>query len=273
MVTTRIPFAFARSALFNLPPDWLSGSTPQPIAAAQDYQITVDYAGPRLTGHHAAAWQAVVALAYRGQGEPVAADLRLVDLLRAMGVVSVQMNTKKRLLRWLTELADKDAQVYVKTPRHTYLGKLMTDAQDIGRGRVRVELPADLLPLLEDEVVQLPMTGRAAFNVYPLAAWLHDYIASHRSVYEIKLETLRCLCGSVLSRHHFKARLVQALDRVKAHAVFFTGYSIEGDVLTLRKEKTRVVLLGQKEQAVKGGEYRMARAVAVARLQRSRVPL
>jgi hypothetical protein len=273
MATTRIPFAFARSALFNLPPDWLSGSTPQPIAAAQDYEIAVEYAGPRLTCHHAAAWQAVVALAYKGQGEPVGTDLRLVDLLRAMGVVSVQMHAKKRLLRWLAELADKDAQVYVKTPRHTYLGKLILDAQDIGRGRVRVELPAALLPLLEDETVRLPMAGRAAFNVYPLAAWLHDYIASHRSVYEVKLDTLRSLSGSVLSRHHFKARLVRALDRVKARAGFFTGYTITGEVLTLRKEKTRVVLLGEKNQAVKGGEYRQARAIAVARLQRSRVPL
>lgn len=267
MPIARIPFAFARSALFSVSPTLRLHSGP--VVAAQDYRLSVDYTGPRLEQHHATAWQAATALAYKAQhGKPC--ELRLVDMLRAMGTQSLQTHAKRRLLRVLADLAD--GHVSIKTPRHAYTGPMLT-FQAIQGGRIAFTWPPGLLELLEDEVVQLPLDGRAALGRYPLALWLHDYIGTHRQVYEIELETLRNLCGSGLKRPQFKERLGLALDQVKASANFFTGYNLDGRTLTIHKRATRVVLLDRVARGSKSAHARQQDAAQRAAASRARVVL
>ncbi|WP_213601379.1 hypothetical protein [Pseudoxanthomonas japonensis] len=267
MTIARIPFALARSALFPVSP--LLRLHSGPVAAAQDYRLCVEYTGHRLEQHHATAWQAATALAYKAQ-HGKACDLRLVDMLRAMGAQSVQTHAKRRLLRVLAELAS--GHMTIKTPRQGYAGPLLT-FRTVKGGRIAFTWPPGLLELLEDETVHLPLAGRAALGRYPLALWLHDYIATHRQVYEIELDTLRGLCGSRLKRPQFKERLAMALDQVKASATFFTGYHLDARTLTIHKQATRVVLLDRAARASKSAHTRHQDAVQLAASSRARVAL
>ncbi|KRG54993.1 hypothetical protein ABB25_13010 [Stenotrophomonas koreensis] len=264
----RIPFAFARSSLFavSVQPAPESITAMREIRAAQDYPISLRQAGPNLTQAHASAWQVVTTLAHKSPRD----EVRLIDALRALGVASVQTHAKRRLLGLLDDLAS--SRVEIRTRRQDYRGP-MFEYRKLPRGRVSVTWPPGLRELLEDEAVCLPLDGRAALGAYPLATWLHDYTATHRRVYEIELATLRDLCGSTLTAHHFKPRLVAALDRVKAAAPFFERYDIAHGVLTLHKRPTRVLLLDPKARASKSAQTRHLDAAQLAASSRARVAL
>ncbi|WP_448666764.1 hypothetical protein [Pseudoxanthomonas mexicana] len=245
----RIPFAFARSSLFAVSMQLVPASLTElrKISAAKDYPISLRQAGPNLTQAHASAWQVITTLAHKSPRD----EVRLIDALRAVGVASIQTHAKRRLLCLLDDLAS--SSVEVRTRRQNYTGPLL-EFSKLPRGLVSLSWPPGMRELLEDEAVCLPLDGRAALGAYPLATWLHDYIATHRRVYEIELSTLRDLCGSTLTAHHFKPRLVAALDRVKASAPFFTRYEIAQGVLTLHKQPTRVLLLDQQAKASKSAQ-------------------
>lgn len=264
----RVPFAFARSSLFA-PKPYRPGSSPLPmrvIPAAQDYRITLRQSGPCLTQAHASAWQVATTLAARSSRD----EVRLIDALRALGLASVQTAPKRRLLALFDDLAA--SRVEIDTRRQDYRGPLLAFCK-LPRGRLSLTWPPGMRELLEDEAVYLPLDGRATLGAYPLATWLHDYIATHRRTYEIELETLRELCGSSLTAHHFKPRLVAALDRVKAAAPFFERYDIAHGVLTLHKQPTRVLLLDPKARASKSAQTRHLDAAQLAASSRARVAL
>ncbi len=264
----RVPFAFARSALFA-PKPYRPGAPVLPlrvIPAAQDYPITLRQSGPCLTQAHAAAWQVATTLAAKSSRD----EVRLIDALRALGLTSVQTSAKRRLLALFDDLAA--SRVEIDTRRQDYQGPLFAYRR-LPRGRVSMVWPPGMRDLLEDEAVYLPLDGRAALGAYPLATWLHDYIATHRRVYEIELEALRELCGSSLTAHHFKPRLRHALDEVRASASFFTRYEIAHGVLTLHKGSTRVLLLAPQAKASKVAETRHLDAAQKAARSRATVCL
>lgn len=264
----RIPFAFARSALFavSAPSTAVAPNAPRVVPAAQDYPISLHYTGPRLTQGHAAAWQVTTALAAKSLRD----EVRLIEALRALGLTSIQTHAKRRLLGLLEDLAA--SRVEVRTRRQNYVGPLLAFRKQAW-GRVSLSWPQGLRDLLEDEAVCVPLEGRAALGAYPLASWLHDYVATHRRVYELDLATLRELCGSSLAAHHFKPRLRRALDQVKASASFFTRYDIAHGVLTLHKGPTRVLLLDPKAKASKSAATRTLDAAQLAASSRARVVL
>ena len=242
-LTTRIPFAFARSALFR--PAEHRGDTFAftEIPSACDYPITLHYSGPELTPCHATAWQALVAIAFdRNQGTTPTLAVRLIDILRAMGRSSIQTHAKRWLRSLLEDLAN--ASVTFSTPRQNFNGPLLAFIADAGNGTVLVEFPAQMDGLLSNEVVHMPVASKAGITSFPLASWLHDYIATHRDVYEIPLTTLHALCGSTLALATFRRRVCRALDVISNQSTVLTRYALNGDTLTLHKRRTRVVLLG-----------------------------
>ena len=264
----RVPFAFARSALFA-PKPYHPGPPALPmrvIPAAQDYRITLSQSGPCLTQAHASAWQVATTLAARSPRD----EVRLIDALRALGLASVQTSAKRRFLALFDDLAA--SRVEIDTRRQDYRGPLFAYRR-LPRGRVSLTWPPGMRELLEDEAVYLPLDGRATLGAYPLATWLHDYIGTHRRAYEIELEALRQLCGSSLTAHHFKPRLRLALDQVQASASFFTRYEIAHGVLTLHKEPTRVLLLAPQAKAAKVAETQHLDAAQRAARARSQVCL
>ena len=264
----RVPFAFARSALFA-PKPYRPGAPQLPmriIPAAQDYRINLRQSGPCLTQAHASAWQVATTLAAKSSRD----EVRLIDALRALGLGSVQTAAKRRLLALFDDLAA--SRVEIDTRRQDYRGPLLAYRR-LPRGRVSLTWPPGMRELLEDEAVYLPLDGRATLGGYPLATWLHDYIATHRRAYEIELEALRQLCGSSLTAHHFKPRLRRALDQVQASASFFTRYEIAHGALTLHKEPTRVLLLDPKAKASKSAQVRHLDATQRAASARASVCL
>ncbi len=271
-LTTRIPFAFARSALFR-PAERIGkvlGNVVVP--AADDYRIELNYSGPELTPFHALAWQALVALAFHeNKGTGDALEVRLIDVLRAMGRTSIQTHAK----RWLRGLLDDLtlARVAVNTRRQAFHGALLDGILDLGNGKVSVFFAEGMADLLADEVVMMPMASKQGLGAYPLALWLHDYIATHQKVYEVPTKTLHRLAGSCLELGTFRLRLRKALDRLRASGGLLERYTLDATGLTLHKGKTRVVLLPAAAQAASHWQRRVAKSAAQARQQRARVPL
>lgn len=271
-LTTRIPFAFARSALFR-PAERVGkvlGNVV--IPAADDYRIELNYSGPELTPFHALAWQALVALAYRdNKGTDAPLTIRLIDVLRAMGRTSIQTHAKRWLRRLLDDLTL--ARVAVTSRRHAFQGVLLDGLLDLGNGRVTVFFSNAMTDLLADEVVQMPMASKQGLGAYPLALWLHDYIATHKAVYEVPIKTLHRLAGSCLELGTFRLRLRKALDKLRASGGLLERYTLDDKGLTLHKAKTRVVLLPAAARAARHGQGRVASSAGQARQQRMRVPL
>ena len=268
---TRIPFAFARSALFR-PAERSAPSVNADIPAAHDYKISVNYNGPALTPCHATAWQAIVAIAYKeNNGVAQTLDVRVVDILRAMGRQSVQTHAKRWLRQVITELAS--ATVCINSPRHAFQGLLVKSVVELGNGRLRLTFSPALDVFLQNEVVLVPMASRHELTAHPLASWMHDYIATHHAVYEVPVATLHRLSDSTLTLASFRPRLRSALQAVQASGPLLTHYSIDDDVVTLHKQKTRVVLLNPLAANAKRVASKHDAAVQEARKWRVKVPL
>lgn len=267
-LTTCIPFAFARSALFR-PAERTGKMLGNVIVpAAKDYRIDLNYSGPELTPCHALAWQALVALAYReNKGTDAPLEVRLIDVLRAMGRTSIQTHAK----RWLRALLDDLtlARVAINTRHHDFHGALLDGILDLGNGKVSVFFAAEMSGLLSIEAVTMPMASKHGLSGYPLALWLHDYIATHKKVYEIPTKTLHHLTGSCLELGTFRRRLRSALDRVRASGPLLERYTLDADTLTIHKSRTGVLM---KEEAKWANGERQGGALR-ARQQRMRVPL
>jgi hypothetical protein len=246
-LTTRIPFAFARSALFRPAERRGDVFNLTEIPSASDYAITLHYTGPELSPCHATAWQALVALAFeRNKCVERPLDVKLIDILRAMGRTSIQTHAKRWLGTLLAELTS--AHVHVSSPRQQFHGLLLSTAESMSNGVVRVTFPQGMAQLLSNEVVHMPVASKAGLTAYPLACWLHDYLSTHHQVYEIPLTTLHTLCGSALVPATFRRRVCDALEAVSAHSSVLTRYSVQKGILTLHKKRTRVVLLAQEHR-------------------------
>ncbi len=270
-LTTRIPFAFARSALFRpgeRGPDLVNAD----IEAAADYKISINYSGPSLTSCHATAWQALVALAYqRNAGTAATLDIKAIDILRAMGRSSVQTHAKRWLYRLLDELTC--ATTAITTPRQHFHGQLVACVSQVGNGWLRITFDPALDLFLQDEVVRVRVRSRHQLTAHPLALWLHDYIATHQKVYEVPVKTLHRLCQSSLTTAVFRKRLREALEAVKASGPTLTHYTLEKGVLTLHKQRTSVLLLKPTAVAAKQAASWHQAQVQEARKWRARVPL
>ncbi len=270
-LTTRIPFAFARSALFR--PAEHRGETFNctEIPSASDYPISLHYTGPELTLSHSVAWQALVALAYKhNKGTTPALTIRLIDILRAMGRNSVQTHAK----RWVRSLVDdlSHATVLTSTPRHLFNGPLLARVESAGAGKITVDFAAGMDAFLFDEVVKISMGAKQTVAAYPLAQWLHDYVASHRSTYEVPIETLQRLTDTHLSTATFRSRITKALSRLQS-AGLVQSYSLSERSLKFTKAKTAVVLLPKKTGQTFRGRPRHDVASVMASGLRTRVPL
>lgn len=270
VLTTRIPFAFARSALFR--PAEHRGETfyCTEIPSASDYPISLQYSGPELTTCHSVAWQALVALAFRhNKSTSPALTVRLIDVLRAMGRTSVQTHAK----RWVRSLIDDltHASVLVSTPRQTFNGPLVARVENAGAGKILVDFAPGMDAFLLDEVVKISMDAKQSVAAYPLARWLHDYVASHRSTYEVQLETLQRLTDTRLSAATFRSRIAKALSRLQSSGLI-QSFSLTQRTLKFTKAKTGVVLLPKHNLGPIRPPSRYGAAVAIASV-RTRVPL
>lgn len=247
-LTTRIPFAFARSALFR--PAEHRGETFNctEIPAATDYEISLHYSGPELTPCHATAWQAVIAIAFdRNKGTAKPLTVKLIDILRAMGRTSIQTHAKRWLRSLLNDLAK--AKVAFTSRLHSFNGLLLALIEDAGNGTVRVDFPAGMDDVLSIEAVSIPLASKAGLTSFALASWLHDYIATHHNVYQISLKRLHALCGSTLTHAMFRRRLRSALDAVvkqpngqSRHSLVLARYTLMSDAVTFHKRPTKVLM-------------------------------
>lgn len=133
---------------------------------------------------------------------------------------------------WLKETLTRLAAglVEIKIGHVTYFGHLFTGGTcDEKTGRYIIQLNPDLLTLYEGGWTQIQWQERQLLRRKPIALWLHGWYTSHAEPYDIKIETLRSLCGSrtkLLKK--FKDLLFVALDDIKAIGVI-SEWSLRGD--------------------------------------------
>lgn len=288
-LTTRIPFAFARSGLFrpgNTSPVPLDNEL---VPASLDYAIELSASGPALRSCHALAWQALVAISLHRLGRLGSFEVMPSEVLRLMGRRG-DINTRAR--RWLhpahqpegmrearrdqsSLLEDLCAcRVATTTPIHSYVGPLLASVTPQPGGKLIVAFDPGMDAFVQNEYVAVPLSQKNHLGDHPLAHWLHDYIATHRDTYVASVEAIHRMCGSNLSLSTFRSRLNEALGTLAASPACLSSYTIEGDKITLRKHKTTVVRLTQpKLVASRTSGSRHHQATDLARHQRSRVAL
>lgn len=272
-LTTRIPFAFARSGLFR--PGNASSSilVDAVIPSSRDYAIELTSTGPALRACHGLAWQTLVALAIQQHGHLAPIDVWPAEILRLMGR---QGEIQSRARTWLRGLLDDLAacSVAASTPIHAYVGPLLASVAVMDDGKLSISFDPELSRFVENEYVAVPLSQKSQLGDHPLAHWLHDYIATHRDTYVASVAAIHRLCGSTLTPSKFRARLRDALDLLASGPSALIGYTLDGDQLTLRKHKTTVVRLTKSNVvAFRAAPSRAQNAVSQARHQRARVAL
>jgi hypothetical protein len=240
-----VPLGFVRSNLFGTT---RTDGVPHavPLVAQPIRGVSLTYAGPPLGQHHALLWQAVIQAATRPDGthtdqpDALAADA----LLRAMGGKGNDSQQRARVATWLRDLAA--ARVEYRTNTQRYAGPLLASVERGKPGQPwAVRLPADLLPLLANEVLRNDLARKAGLGRNLLALWLHDYLASHLRPPPETADTLRLWCGSSLALPQFRQRLRGALDALKQgpRPLVQTWAIDRKDRLLVEKGATRVVIL------------------------------
>lgn len=110
----------------------------------------------------------------------------------------------------------------------------------------KVVLHEDIFKLYDDGYTLIDWEHRKALKSNKLAQWLQGFYASHESPFPYKVETLKKLCGSSISRlADFRIKLRIALDElVKVGSI--RSWSIDADLVKVVNKASLVKRLAQK---------------------------
>lgn len=177
--------------------------------------IEIYYTGQRLDQGDLDLWENILHL-YRERNAGEMCRFRAVTMLRLLGKTDTGKNRDllhTRLLRL------KANGIEVKQRSFSYIGSLIDEAykDDISQEYV-VALNSKLQPFFDDDqFTQLHWEVRKSLDGKPLAQWLHGFYSTHAQPFQIKVDTLRKLCGSNTNParlDHFQHDLCKALDAV-----------------------------------------------------------
>lgn len=276
-----LPLCLMRSALFA------AGRVPaiqhhrRQVPIAPYRGASLRQSGPALGQHHALAWQAVLHWAKDAGIEEdspfaVAAD----DLLRVLGGQGGDSAQRRRMVRWLADLAA--TRIEYKTDTHVFDGPLLGQAiTDARTGRPLLRLPAGWKDLTRIEILRNNLGRKRGLGSHALALWLHDYIATHQRPPPECVDTLRQWSGSGQDLAHFRHELRKALRRLTGGPstptpdALVLGWQIDRrDRLHIDKTLTDVyVPKGRSSRAGAVVQSRQEAEVQRARMQRANVAL
>lgn len=226
------PNSFIRSALFAAIQSKDRQFLKETVLASQD-GIVVKYTGEQLNQSDLDVWETIVHLA-RDQPLGTTASFTAHGLLKAMGMPTGNSQHKQlhsTLLR-LTACA-----VEVTHDNKTYFGPLIkSGAKDEVTRHYGIELNKGIIKLFgENQWTALDWKQRQELRGQPLAQALHAFYSSHREPYAVKVETLQAYTGSRNKQiASFKRQVRTALNELVTVG-FLTVFSIDGDMVTVRR--------------------------------------
>ena len=226
------PNAFLRSALFPAIQSKDRAYLKEQVLASQKGTV-VKFTGEQLNQEDMTVWETLVHLA-REHPLGHVCSFTAHGILKAMNMPTGGKNHKdlhSSIIR-LTACA-----VQVSHEGKTYFGPLIkSGAKDEITKHYTIELNRELIRLYgETQWTAIDWQQRLDLRRKPLAQALHAYYSSHRSPYPVKLSTLQQLTGSRNKQAaSFKRQVKTALDTLVSIG-FLSGYSIEGDLVTVQR--------------------------------------
>jgi hypothetical protein len=224
------PNSFLRSALFaaiqSKDRKFLKEAL---LASTKD--VTVKFTGEQLNQEDLTVWENLVHLARQ---HPLGTVFQFTahGLLKKLGLHTGN-HEHKRLHSTIIRLTA--CAVEITHHGKTYFGPLIkSGAKDELTRHYAVELNPQLIRLYgETQWTALDCKRRLQLRRKPLAQALHGYYSSHARPLPVKLATLREITGSSNPQlASFKRQIRIALDEL-VKIQFFTGYRIEGDLVTV----------------------------------------
>jgi hypothetical protein len=280
----RVPLGFARSALFGTSSNKKEQVVFQledanlPVQKLRDMKIT--YSGPALNQHHAILWQSIMS-EYR-EGQPFV-EISGGELLRKMGNKSDSGQMHKRLVLMLREL--RKGEVNYTSQTHDFFGGMISSVtfskvivgEKYKNGPIKIEINSELAKLLGDEVLINDLSRKLTLGNNQLALWLHDFIATHKTLMPIDMGELRKLSRSNYVPKKFKNEAKKALEMLASkdcNLVRSFHFNQRGQ-LVIEKSETKVVILDNYRPKPKSDKATAAvqKAVQQSRDQRATVAL
>lgn len=209
----RVPNVALRSALFGA-----IGKGRRPYLERVDINalggISIVYTGSLLDQMDLDVWETVLHLA---RNQELGAECRVTAyrLLKSLGKTDTGKN-RAILDRHLSRM--KATALQIRVGEHSYEGSLINEVyRDHATRSYVIRLNPKLSVLfLDDQFTDMDWSVRQALHGKPLAQWLHGFYATHARPYDLKIETLHRLCGSIASCiAGFKKDLRRSLDAVE----------------------------------------------------------
>lgn len=226
------PNSFIRSALFAAIQSKDRTFIKEKVLGSQK-GITVKYTGEQLNQEDLTVWETLVHIARQ---QP----LGNVCICTAHGILkTLGLNTggdeHKRLHSSIVRLTA--CAVEITHEGKTYFGSLIEGGiKDEVTSHYNIELNKKLIRLFgETQWTAIDWKQRLLLRRKPLAQALHAYYSSHSAPYPVKLDTLQELTGSRNGQAaDFKRKCSAALGSLTKIG-FLTGYSVEGDTVTVQR--------------------------------------
>jgi hypothetical protein len=232
-----LPWPYIRSALFApIKRGARAAVTREAIAAVGDYRII--YTGLRLDQADLDVFQQLLHIARTTPlGEPVKFNRR--EFLRQLGR-STGGSDREWLLNSLSRLHANQVEIENKVGQ-AYAGSLIAEQErDESDGMHSVTLNPRLRSLYDQGYAQVSWKERRALAGKQLAQWLHAFVAGQTKPYTWKIDDLRQLCGSNLTRQFdFRVAIetaAQSLRDVMEHTIVIQWDLKRGNVTITRTE-------------------------------------
>ena len=221
------PAFMARSALFRVGRGHSMQPTSWEVKSPNGYQLTAT--GPRLSMRDKLVWEVAIQLAKKSDEDMEHAfEVSLSDFAKSMGLADRSGKTLNSIWDHLNRLCQ--VRLAFRLPSgHEGAGSLLATAiKKDGGFYLRVN--ADFaLPAFSHEKQFRIQTSRRMKLTSTLAQWLHDFLSTHSTTYDLTLSYVRDLCGYEGEAKKFPRLLREALTELGASVPeLVAGSSIEG---------------------------------------------
>ena len=226
------PNSFLRSALFSAIQSkdriFLKG-----VVLASQEGITVRFTGEQLNQEDLTLWEALVHLA---KNEPLGniCNFTAYNILKSMGLDDGGID-RERLHKGIIRLNACSVEILINGSRVYFSSLVDSGIKDELTSHYTIQLNRQLIKLYNQNT-WIDWEQRAKLRRKPLAQALHGYFSSHKSPYPVKIETLHQLSGSKNKRvSDFKQKVSAALDEL-VKVEFLKRYSINGDMVFVKRK-------------------------------------
>jgi TrfA protein len=208
-----VPNSLLRGALFGIGSERTAYVKRTIIATLDDYEIR--YLGILLNQTDLDVWEMLLHIA-RLQPLGTKLEITAYSLLKALGR-GTGKTQHEQLKEELARLGAGFVEITSKKLKKTFASNLISSfKQDEETGHLLITFNNEMKTLYESDYTMIDWDQRMALGRNNLAKWLHGHYSTHAKPYPYKVETLRELCRSSITRlGDFRKQLRAALDALK----------------------------------------------------------